>query len=455
MGTGSYDVVVIGSGIGGMSSAALLAHAGYKVLVAEKYPWLGGRFSTREYKGYKLPTGAIGIETGGVLESIFKQVGAPFEVTPAPPLYYWIDGKNYEMPSRGGIRALVDILAKTEADRAKIVGRIAKEVATEKIMGAFKRGVTGEAEPGTEKSFRDWLLQYTDNERVLAVFRCVIMAMFCINDAEMPARQFFHFVSKGVGSGYRVYGHATRGNITLVEGLAQVVKGKGGEVWTEAEAQRILVKDGAAKGVVIRKDSSSVEIDSQVVISNAGPKKTVEMAGRASFDSDYLRRADGQRQCPVLSFLVGADRPFIDLPGMVNPVGTRSLYQYAPVSNICPAVAPPGKHLLVTFGGPSSSLYPMNSRVEIDKHLEDLREIFPGFESYAEILRADARNIDDEWPAYHAWAGQDLPQKTPVKNLYDVGDGNKPLGKTGLPASGESGLIAAREVQKTIKPRNP
>ncbi len=52
-----YDVVVIGSGVGGTTSAALLAKAGYKTLVVEKLPFAGGRCATHDYHGYKLNTG--------------------------------------------------------------------------------------------------------------------------------------------------------------------------------------------------------------------------------------------------------------------------------------------------------------------------------------------------------------------------------------------------------------
>jgi len=448
-----YDVIVIGSGFGGITAAALLAHGGYKTLVVEKYERLGGRFSTIEYKGFKLPTGAIGVETGGTVEQVFREVGVPFEVTPVPQLYYWIEGKVYEMPGRGGVRALLDILAKTEGERAKIVGRIVKEVAGEKIMGFFKRGLSEEEGLGEALSFRDWLKRYTDNERVLDVFRCVIFAMFCVSDSEMPAKEFFRFVSKGGGGGYRVYGHANGGNLSMMEALAQAIRAKGGEVWTSAEAKQIMVKDGSAKGVIVGRNNSDLELEVQVVISDTGPKKTVELAGRQNFDTAYLKDVDGLRSCPIVTFAVGADRPFIDVPGMVNVVGGRSLYQFAPVTNVCPGVAPPGKHMLITFGGPPSSLNPMNARIEVEKHLLDLKEVLPGFDSYAEILRSDSRNIDDEWPAYLSWPGRDLPQKTPIHHLYNVGDATKPSGKAGLPACAETGIWMAHEVKKTIKPK--
>ncbi|MFX1450836.1 MAG: FAD-dependent oxidoreductase, partial [Promethearchaeota archaeon] len=59
MGHEIYDVTIIGSGLGGLTAAALLSRKGFKTLVVEKKDRLGGRFSTMEYKGFNLPTGAI------------------------------------------------------------------------------------------------------------------------------------------------------------------------------------------------------------------------------------------------------------------------------------------------------------------------------------------------------------------------------------------------------------
>lgn len=62
-----YDVVVLGSGIGGLCSAALLANKGYKTLVIEKLPIIGGRCSTLTYKGFKIPTGVVAVPMSGTL----------------------------------------------------------------------------------------------------------------------------------------------------------------------------------------------------------------------------------------------------------------------------------------------------------------------------------------------------------------------------------------------------
>jgi phytoene desaturase len=450
MSTGSYDVVVIGSGMGGLSAAALIANSGYRTLLVEKYERFGGRFSTFEYKGYKLPSGAIGVEQEGVLEEVFRTVGADFNVTPLPGLHYYIHGEYHEIPEKGGLRVLLDVLSRTKSKRNKIITSMVKEVAATKIMdvmGALKRGVTEREK--TDLSFREWLSRYTDDEDVKAVFRSIIHALYSVNDAEIPASVFFRFINSKVGRGYRRYGYATQGNIDLVNALVQSIRDKNSEVWNKAEAKRVIVDQGRARSFLVKRGGAEIEIPCKAVVSNAGPKQTMALAGEDQFDPDYVKQVKGLIACPVLSFMIGSDRPLADLPA-VNFMGCRNLGHIALVTNVCRGLAPEGKHLAVTFGYPTSSLKPMNSRIEVENHFKDLNDVFPGFEGYSEILQIGIHNASDEWPAYHSFPGKELRQMTSVPNLYNVGDGVRPPGWTGLPSCAQTGVMVAKAIKSTI-----
>ncbi|MFX1590608.1 MAG: NAD(P)-binding protein, partial [Promethearchaeota archaeon] len=70
----NYDTIIIGSGLGGLTAATLLSRKGFKTLIVESRSHIGGRFSTFEYKGFKLPTGAILIPDGWVIK-LLEEMG--------------------------------------------------------------------------------------------------------------------------------------------------------------------------------------------------------------------------------------------------------------------------------------------------------------------------------------------------------------------------------------------
>ena len=48
-----YDVIVVGAGLGGLSTGALAAKEGFKTLILEQSDIIGGCCSTFEVDGYK------------------------------------------------------------------------------------------------------------------------------------------------------------------------------------------------------------------------------------------------------------------------------------------------------------------------------------------------------------------------------------------------------------------
>ena len=74
-----YDAVVIGAGITGLATGALLAKQGKRVIVLEKGNQPGGRAYTYEDKGFTLNYGphAVYRPASGLLADVMRRLGAP------------------------------------------------------------------------------------------------------------------------------------------------------------------------------------------------------------------------------------------------------------------------------------------------------------------------------------------------------------------------------------------
>jgi phytoene dehydrogenase-like protein len=446
---GKYDVVVIGSGIGGLGAGALLAKRGYRTLMVEQTSRIGGRCATEEYQGFKLPTGAVALHKGLGITETYQEVGAEFDITMVHRLFYRIGGKDYEMPSKGSLTMLLEIVNKMEVDRTKLVGGLIKAAAGEKIMGAFRKSI---AEPEKQTmTFRDWLLQYTDNEVAHDIFDTICATIECGHSYEIPAAAVFPWFTKM--GGLREVGLTPHGNGFEMEKLAKVIR-TNGDVWTDCPATKIVVEKGKASGVLVRKGDSETKVSSQVVISNAGPRKTVELAGANNFSEDYMRIMRLRlRPHPVVLAFVASDRPLWPEDGsaaIMMLAGTRRVTSIIPMSSIAPECAPPGQHVLFAYASPKSYCVRMNEEEELRQTELDLRELLPGLNKYGRILKMEPRNIDHDDTATNAWFG--MPIETPVKNLYNVGDAMLPLGVVGATGAIDSGRRAAEIVRKGFKP---
>lgn len=432
-----YDVAIIGSGIGGLSAAALLARKGYKVLVTERFRLLGGRCSTLNLNGYLVSTGAIALERGGPLEQNFIDVGAAFPVKrPQPQMAYYINGQTYATPTKGGLRWLLHHVAQDERD-------------AERVMTAIKRAMTWH-EPSMSISFKDWLSQYTDDPNIHGALQGAIVTTQEINAWEVPAGVFIQFMKTG---GYRDFGLCEGGNITIIENLARVVRSNGGAIWTNATARRILVSKWAASGLVIDRLDGEVEVGARVVISSTGPQKTVELTGRENFERGYLIEVDEKiRPAPVVAVFVVSDRPLIEHPGAFIPVNARRLYLMFQATLTCPELAPKGMHYLEAFSTFTNSLSPANLKEEIELNIQDIRDVVgEAFDKHGRILAAEC--FLGDWPAGRTWPGYDVGQKTPIEGLYNVGDGVKVPGwSSGTPAAAQTARVVVEDIVNRYRP---
>ena len=90
-----------------------------------------------------------------------------------------------------------------------------------------------------------------------------------------------------------------------------------------------------------------------------------------------------------------------------------------------------GWHQYVAYAVPKPAIGDFNEKAEIEASLQDLRDLFPAF---ADAKMLSIRVMRDSWPAQRACAGFDLPQETPLANVWHVGDAVKDYGDGGTQA---------------------
>ena len=424
--TERVDALVVGAGAGGLSAGARLAHHGYRTLVVEGRDRVGGRASSVDEEGFTVNTGAIAIEYGGVLEETFRTVGAPFEIrVPTPATMFRLKGRDVDI-TKGGWGKLVNGITKKGA------GLLSG-------MGQARHGDL----PDEQLTVKAWLEGYTGNRTLHAIFRNLCAAIFAVNADEMPARAFLtYFIQKGA---FRDFGFSPTGTLGLMQGLADAIEASGGAVWLDSDVRGLRVSDGRVSSATVVRDGEQVEIEPELVVSNAGPAATVALTGREHFDSAYLERLDRDLK-PTANIVVNvaSREPLLRAPGIVTFGITRRLCNMANLTATCPELAPEGWHLYVAYGVPVPAIGDFDEEAEVEATHQDLRDQFKDFDEKARIL--SIRVMRGDWPAQRSIAGLDLPRETSLENLWNVGDGVREYANGGIQACAESGKLVVDRI---------
>ena len=422
----TFDVIVIGAGAGGLLTAARLAHRGYRTLVAERLGYVGGRASTRDVDGFKINNGAIVMETGGITQQTFAEVGAAFDVrVPDPPVLYRIGGKDVDVTG-GGWGFLLSRLTRHGA----------------KLLGGLADARRDEGLPDGQLSTADWVSRFTRNEAVHGIFRSMCGSVFAVGADELPARVFLTYFTRK--SAFKTFGFCPQGTIGIWESLAKTILAVGGQVWLRSEVRSLTLENGLVTGAVIERDGQAERLQARIVISDAGPAATVRLVGDRNLPPGYtdsVKRAD--RPCAMISVNFASREPLMTAPGLLSFASTRRLCYAANFTATCPEMAPDGWHLYVGTAVPRPAIGNFDAAAETELLLADLRAEIPGFDR-ARILSTVVTR--DDWPPQRAVAGFDLPHDTPIANLWNVGDGVKEYANGGTTACAETAQLVAEQV---------
>ncbi|MEI8199947.1 MAG: NAD(P)/FAD-dependent oxidoreductase [Eubacteriales bacterium] len=76
----TYDAVIVGGGIAGLTAAAYLSKSGYKVIICEKEKKIGGLVNSFVYKGFTFDGGIRAFENSGIIMPMIRQLGLDIDL---------------------------------------------------------------------------------------------------------------------------------------------------------------------------------------------------------------------------------------------------------------------------------------------------------------------------------------------------------------------------------------
>ncbi|MEM7035893.1 MAG: NAD(P)/FAD-dependent oxidoreductase [Bacteroidota bacterium] len=286
-GEGPWDVIVIGSGMGGMSCAAALAHYKRKVLVLEQHYIPGGFTHMFGRKGFHWDVGVHAIGEMRPKDVPFKilnwlssgkvkmqSLGDPFD------RFWFPDGFKWELPASRErfVQNLKEAFPEQEAGIDKYMKMCRKAVKRAMSFFAFKsmpRGIDS-AGSGLQNTFgRDWWGTTTTEILDLCGIKGKLRTILTVhwgyygsipNESSFPihALTHTHFWN---GAWYPV-----GGSKSIASALLGVVLDAGGEVLTKASVKEIIMDGKKAVGVRM---ADGQEFRAKKIISAAGAKNTV------------------------------------------------------------------------------------------------------------------------------------------------------------------------------------
>jgi prolycopene isomerase len=471
----SADVIVIGSGIGGLTAAALLQERGISTLVFEKNRYPGGSCSSFQREGYRFDAGASVFygfgdnSTSGTLNlhtRIFRKLGVEVRTIPDPVQIHYHLPNGFSVPVYYDQHTFLDTLIARfphEAEGIKSFYRELTEVY--EILSAMPAGSledvshllsVGIANPLNTfalalKSFRSMgktARRYIHDEELLH-FIDIEAYSWAVQDAVATP-----LVNAGICLADRHFGginYPVGGSGAIPEALCKGIEKFGGRIRYQSEVTEILTENGEARGVRL---ADGTEYYAKAVISNATVWDTFN---RLITDERY--RVDDKKFLRAPSWFqlfLGVDASVIpegfhvhhilvdDWKSYNQPGGT--IYFSAPTI-LDPSLAPPGKHIVHAFVTGEvdewqhlergSSSYLAAKEALAATVISRTERILPGLSKAVELKvlatpLTHERYLNRFKGSYGPLlkSGQNILQKpqntTPIKNLFAAGDSTFP-----------------------------
>ncbi len=430
--TEHFDTIIIGGGIGGTALAALLAHRGQKVFLAERNSVIGGRCTSYERDGFIVDLGVhlFGVGDKGSLGRVLRLVDEPDAIEwvlcrdPKPTMYFKGRSQQYS--------------------RAKMSESV-PEQQMQKLNELFAKAALmpeQEIQQLWYKPLIEWVNEFTTDPSAQRLIQMINGQYFCVPMDRASTAEFILSFREVVSA--RSSAYPKGGCISIPRAFQQAAQNKGALVRLNCPVEKIVIQDHQAKGVIL---ADSTRIEAERVVSNADIKLTVNnLAGPEHFPADYMKRIKKLTWANyALGLKVALDTQVTDqklimyVPEQTDrqvlenrkrleegQVPQAAAGMITSPSNYDPALAPPGKQLIF-FG--TGCLPHMDWEAWGRVCLEALKKVIPEIEGHILWTKVDSPDDVERYANENGniiGVGQTIEQiherrpahETPVKGLY-------------------------------------
>lgn len=288
-----YDIIIIGSGLGGLECGAILSKEGYNVCVLEKNDQFGGCFQTYKRKGRLLDTGIhyIGsMEEGQILNQYFRYFGIvdkldirKLDTDGFDRIYHNDQVYNYANGHDNFVETLSAQFPKEKENLKQYVSML-KNVGELISVDNLKKGII--AQQGMHyfgMSAAECIASTIADPQLQKVLAATSVLYGGIKDTST----FYHhsMVNNSYIEGAWRF---LKGSMQVSLELIKIIRSNGGTVLNNHEVTRIIVENEQAKGVVV---NNEITIESKYVLSNVHPRRTFELTDKSrSIKNAYLSR---------------------------------------------------------------------------------------------------------------------------------------------------------------------
>lgn len=305
----SKKVIIIGSGLGGLSCGVILAKNGYQVMVLEQGAQIGGCLQCFTRKGAKFETGMhfIGSASQGqTLQRLMRylEIDQQVHLSRLDPDGYDVislGGKTYRFPN--GMEAFIRQMSEYFPEQHDNLVRyydLVESIAQASSLHSLKHAES-DASVNTEYLLRsiNEVIDEVITDPTLAKVLVGNLPLYAAEKDKTPFSTLAFITDFYNQSAYRIQG----GSDTVAQALADTIKRYGGKVLTRKPVTRILCDEKHAVGVEIngnpdclsesggRSVKASPEIiPCNYVISDVHPMRTLRMLDTKLIRPAYRKR---------------------------------------------------------------------------------------------------------------------------------------------------------------------